>query len=128
MILLNSILVAMLWGVGTYLVLQRSFVRLLFGIVLLSNGANLAILTMSGNPFGKSAPIATPGTDPTLLVDPLPQALVLTAIVIGFAVLAFLVFLLYRIFLDWRSADIVQLFSETSPEGNPEKREERPSS
>jgi multicomponent Na+:H+ antiporter subunit C len=115
MLIPGALLVGLLFGVGTYLILQKSFVRLLFGFVLVSNGANLCVLMMSGAPTGKSEPVlaevAIPGYEANP-VDPLPQALVLTAIVIGFGMTAYLVFLLYRIFLDWKTTDAAQLEEE----------------
>ncbi len=105
MLLIGSLIVGLLFTFGTYLVLQKSFVRLLFGFVLLSNAANCMLLMMSGSPHGKAEPVLANGETSAGLVDPLPQALVLTAIVIGFGMIAFLVFLLYRIFLDWRATD-----------------------
>lgn len=73
---------AVLVGCGVYLLLERSLTRVLVGLVLLGNGVNLAFLAAGGpageSPFWGSA-------DPADMSDPLPQALVLTAIVIGFA-------------------------------------------
>jgi multicomponent Na+:H+ antiporter subunit C len=104
----TAILVGLLFGFACYLMLQASFARVLFGFVLLTNAANLFILAMSGAPRGRTAPVLLePGT---VAVDPLPQALILTAIVIGFGVLAYLVMLLYRIFLDHKTVDIRGLF------------------
>ena len=103
----TAILVGLLFGIACYLILQASFVRILFGFILLSNAANLFILAMSGRPERKSAPVVK-GEAP--YVDPLPQALILTAIVIGFGVIAYLVVLLYRTFLDQRTANARELF------------------
>jgi multicomponent Na+:H+ antiporter subunit C len=47
------------------------------------------------------------------MVDPLPQALILTAIVIGFGVAAYLVFLLYRLFLDQKTTNAAELYDES---------------
>lgn len=103
------ILIGALFTVSTYLLLQKSFVRILFGFVILSNAANLFILAMSGNPDGKRAPVLSEGPGP--FVDPLPQALVLTAIVIGFGLTIFLIMLLYRIFLDAKTTNAEKLFA-----------------
>jgi multicomponent Na+:H+ antiporter subunit C len=65
---------------------------------------------MSGRPDGKSPPVVLEGG--TAMVDPLPQALILTAIVIGFGVAAYLVFLLYRLFLDHRTTNAAELYEE----------------
>ncbi len=104
----TAILVGLLFGGACYLILQASFVRILFGFILLSNAANLFLLAMSGRPDGKAAPVVL-GNDVSY-VDPLPQALILTAIVIGFGVIAYLVVLLYRTFLDQRTANARELF------------------
>ncbi len=104
----TALLVAFLFGAATWLILQKSFVRILFGFIVLSNAANLLILAMSGDPQGKEPPITVPGA--SNMVDPLPQALVLTAIVIGFGVTAYLIFLLYRIFLDHETANQAGLY------------------
>ncbi|MCZ7637391.1 MAG: NADH-quinone oxidoreductase subunit K [Verrucomicrobia bacterium] len=111
----TALLIGALFACGTYLVLQTSFVRILFGFIVLSNAANLVLLSMSGNPSGKAAPIVplTPaGANPAALVDPLPQALILTAIVIGFGVTAYLVLLLYRLFLDQRTTNAAELYAD----------------
>lgn len=86
---------AALCGIGTYLVLQRKLSRVIIGIGLLSHGANLLLLT-SGN--RGIAPLIGSG-DPADFADPLPQALVLTAIVISFGVTALLLALAYRSWL-----------------------------
>ena len=104
----TAFLVGVLFSISTYLILQRSFVRILFGFVMLSNAVNLFVLSMSGEPVGKSAPIIFGDAGP--MVDPLPQALVLTAIVISFGVAVYLIMLLYRIFLDAGTADAATLF------------------
>lgn len=84
-----------LCGIGTYMVLQRKLSRVIIGIGLLSHGANLLLLTS-----GKrgAAPLIGSG-DPGGFADPLPQALVLTAIVISFGVTALLLALAYRSWL-----------------------------
>lgn len=110
MVLETAILVGLLFAVATFLILQKSFVRILFGFIILSNAANLFVLSMSGSPDGKDGPIVVSGHG--VMVDPLPQALILTAIVIGFGVTAYLVVLLYRIFLDHDTTNIEELFAE----------------
>ncbi|MGJ3243767.1 MAG: sodium:proton antiporter [Opitutales bacterium] len=119
MLIVGSILVGFLFGLGTYLVLQRSFVRVLFGFILISNAANLSVLHMSGRPEGLHAPVVRKQAEAALAVDPLPQALVLTAIVIGFGMAAYLVFLLYRVFLDWETTDAGELGDKPHPRLNP---------
>ena len=94
-----ALLVGVLYTVGTYLLLQRTLTRVVIGLGLLGHGANLLLLQAGGPagdvPFsGKSGG----GTAGVLggTADPLPQAMVLTAIVITFGVSAFLLALAYR--------------------------------
>ncbi|MPZ71790.1 MAG: Na(+)/H(+) antiporter subunit C [Nitriliruptorales bacterium] len=85
--------VAVLYAVGTYLLLQRTLTRIVIGLALLGHGANLLLL-LAGGPPGEPPLVgeATSG----VVSDPLPQAMALTAIVITFGVLAFLLALAYR--------------------------------
>jgi multicomponent Na+:H+ antiporter subunit C len=92
--------VGVLCGCGAYLLMERSLTRVLLGFLLLGNGVNLLLLQMGG-PAGR-APILTDGATDAMS-DPLPQALVLTAIVITFAVTAFLLAMIYR---SWRLARV----------------------
>jgi multicomponent Na+:H+ antiporter subunit C len=80
-------------GSGVYLLLERSLTRVLVGLVMLGNGVNLLFL-VAGGPAGR-APIVGRG-DPSAMSDPLPQALVLTAIVIGLGTTAFVLAMAYR--------------------------------
>lgn len=112
MTLLLALLVGAFFTGGIYLLLQRSHARLLVGLLLLSNGANLAVFVMGG--LTRSAPpLATEGemAPPPGVADPLPQALVLTAIVIGFALIAFAAVLLWRAHEATGTDDLDQLRS-----------------
>jgi multicomponent Na+:H+ antiporter subunit C len=84
---------AALIGCAVYLLLERSLTRVLVGLVMLSNGVNILFLVASGT--AGSAPIigAEPGRE---MSDPLPQALVLTAIVISLGTTAFVLAMAYR--------------------------------
>ena len=113
MLIETCILIGVMVGVSVYLILQRGFVRILFGFVLLGNAVNLLVLLASGEPQGKGVPVVEHPGVAAHAVDPLPQALVLTAIVIGFGVIAYLVVLLYRTFLDQGTADAAELFADT---------------
>lgn len=115
MVIETCLLVGLMFAVAVYLILQRGFVRILFGFVLLGNAINLLVLLASGEPRGKGVPVVDQVRGGVDAVDPLPQALVLTAIVIGFGVIAYLVVLLYRTFLDQGTADAAELFDR--PEG-----------
>lgn len=94
-----SILVGGLYAAGVYMLLRRSIVRLLVGLVLLGHAANLLIFTAAG--LTRARPPLIPDDANVLTppyADPLPQALILTAIVIGFGVLAFAIVLIYRVY------------------------------
>ncbi|CAB4553501.1 unannotated protein [freshwater metagenome] len=84
------VLIGVLFGCGTYLLLHRTLTRIVLGIGLLANGVNLLIVATSG-PSGEAPLVGRDGR-----TDSVPQALVLTAIVIGFAVTAFLLALAWR--------------------------------
>jgi multicomponent Na+:H+ antiporter subunit C len=98
-------LVGFLVAAGAYLMMSGQLVRFLFGLVLLSNAANLAIfasgrLDYAAPPFvPDGAKIPDPG-----VANALPQALILTAIVIGFGLLAFALALAFR---AWQSLGTV---------------------
>ncbi len=94
-----ALLIGLLYTVGTYLLLQRTLTRIVIGLGLISHGANLLLL-QAGGPAGAVPFIGEdgPGTAGVAggTADPLPQAMVLTAIVITFGVSAFLLALAYR--------------------------------
>jgi len=87
------IIMGILFAAGVYAMLERSLTRVLIGFLLLGNAANLFLLVVMGQPG--EAPFFGVGS-PDEMSDPLPQALTLTAIVITFAVSAFLLALIYR--------------------------------
>ena len=95
--LLISIMVGVLVATGAYLMLARNVLRFLFGMILISNAANLTIF-VSGRLTPESPPLIPKGADAPLVevANALPQALVLTAIVIGFGLFAFALTLVYR--------------------------------
>ena len=88
-----AIVVGIIFVAGTYLLLSRALLRILFGTVLLSNGTLLMLITMGKLKRG-AAPILREGV--IAYADPLPQAMILTAIVIGFAVTALIIVLSFR--------------------------------
>ena len=93
---------AALFGIGTYLLLQRKLSRIIIGLGLLTHGANLLLITAGtrGDP-----PIIGEGS-PSDFSDPLPQALALTAIVITFGVTTLLLALAYRSWLLTRDDEV----------------------
>lgn len=88
-----AVVIAVLYAVGFYLLMQRSLMRVLLGIVILGHGSNLLLQT-AGGPPGRSPMLTT--ARPEQMTDPFPQAMALTAIVITFALTAFLLALAYR--------------------------------
>jgi multicomponent Na+:H+ antiporter subunit C len=92
-----AITVGGLYGCAFYMMLRRSITKTVIGLILLSNAANLLIFLASGLTKAAPALIPTGETQPIgIVADPLAQALILTAIVIGFGVLAFAVALIHR--------------------------------
>lgn len=90
------VLVAGLYAAGVYLLTDRSLTRVLLGFLLLGNGTNVLLLSAAGAP-GRAPFVGS--SDPEGFSDPLPQALILTAIVITFGVSAFLLAVIHR---SWR--------------------------
>jgi len=87
-----------LYAAGIYLMLRRRFAQIIIGLGLLSNGTNLLIFTAGG--LTRARPPVVPDGAAVLeapYADPVPQALVLTAIVIGFGLLAFSLVLAHRV-------------------------------
>lgn len=83
-------------GIGMWLLLDRNLVRVVLGIVVLGNAINLGMLT-AGRYFGDAAPFVSADFVPPGGANALPQALVLTAIVIGFGLFVFAVSVLKRV-------------------------------
>lgn len=95
------VVIAVLYASAVYLMLERSLTRVIIGFLLAGNATNLLLLVMAGG-AGVAPIVAEDIADrvpPEQMTDPLPQALILTAIVITFGVTAFLLGLLYR---SWR--------------------------
>jgi multicomponent Na+:H+ antiporter subunit C len=92
-----AIVIGVLYAAGLYMMLRRSLFKLVLGLAMLSHGANLLIFTAAGLTRAEP-PIILSGELklPPNAADPLPQALILTAIVISFGVLAFALVLFHR--------------------------------
>ena len=99
-----------LCAAGLYMMMRRSMIKLIIGLALLSHAANLLIFTAGGLTRGRP-PLIDPGeTVPDVpYADPLPQALVLTAIVISFGLLAFALVLVHRAYQATGTDDLDQL-------------------
>lgn len=101
-----SIAIGVLFTVGVYLVLSKSLLRIILGTSLLTHGIHLLLLTMSRLKTG-AAPLL--GQEAESYVDPLPQALILTSIVISFGVTSFFFVLAYKAYQKLGTDDIEQL-------------------
>lgn len=113
MILLLAIAIGSLFGGAVYMMLRRSVVKLILGLVMLAHGVNLLIFTMGDGVRRGAPPIVdyetgavAPGT-----ADPLVQALILTAIVISFGITAFIMALAYRSTQAVKSDDLDDMAS-----------------
>lgn len=97
MTIVLALLVGLLFAASVYLMLSRTLVRYLFGLVLMGNAANLLIFAVGGLSLGEPAIIPAGLSAPNeAIANPLPQALILTAIVISFGLLAFAMVLAFR--------------------------------
>jgi multicomponent Na+:H+ antiporter subunit C len=105
--LIFAIVVGGLYAAGIYLMLQRNMVKLILGLALLSHGANLLIFT-AGGLTRAHAPLIPLETHvlATASADPVPQAFILTAIVISFGVTAFMLILVHRTHQEVGSDDL----------------------
>jgi multicomponent Na+:H+ antiporter subunit C len=101
-----SILVGIFFSVAIYLMLSRHSVRMLLGIAVLGNGVNLLLFT-NGRLAREVPPIIDMAEDvlPMTTANPLPQALILTAIVISFSFFCFLLVLTWRAFQTLKTDD-----------------------
>jgi multicomponent Na+:H+ antiporter subunit C len=123
MILLYAVTVASLFGSGVYLMLKPDLLRVVVGMVLISNAANLFIMS-AGLSMG-AAPIY-PLPEDGMVSDPLVQAMTLTAIVISFSVSALLLSLVYRVYTSHLSLDLDDLAAAEERE-EAAQEQERPS-
>jgi multicomponent Na+:H+ antiporter subunit C len=102
-----AIAIGGLYAAGIYMMLRRSVVKLIIGLALLSQAANLLIFAV-GRPGRGTPPIIPPGMAEltTPFSDPVPQALILTAIVISFGVTAFALILVKRAYQETGTDDL----------------------
>jgi multicomponent Na+:H+ antiporter subunit C len=110
---LLAIIIGILFGGSVYLMLRRDLVRIVIGLILLSNAVNLSIFTM-GRLSRENPPFIMEGSylPPEVMANPLSQALILTAIVIGFGLMAFTMALIYRTQLELDTSDSDELREE----------------
>jgi len=107
-----AVLIGLFFAAAVYLILSKAVIRMLLGIVILGNAVNLLIFT--GGRLTREVPPIVPDNAETIsgvFANPLPQALILTAIVIGFALFTFLLVLGYRAYqeLDADNTDTMRL-------------------
>ena len=102
-----SLVIGILVAAGIYLLLERHILRVLFGLIILSNAVNLGIFT-AGRLTPGQPPLVPSGAvlPPAGSANSLPQALILTAIVIGFGLLVFALILAYRAYTETGTADV----------------------
>ncbi|MBM7586245.1 multicomponent Na+:H+ antiporter subunit C [Bacillus pakistanensis] len=105
--ILMAIVIGFLFMSAVYLMLSKSLLRIIIGTGLLSHGAHLLILSVSGLKDKAAAPLL--GEHAKDYVDPLPQALILTAIVISFGVTAFFLVLAYRAYQELGTDNVDQM-------------------
>lgn len=123
MILILSLAVAVLFGAGSFLMLKRDLVRVVVGMMLISNAANLFIMS-AGLSRGR-APIH-PFPETATVSDPLVQAMTLTAIVIGFGTSALVLGLVYRVYTSHLSLDLEDISDAEELEEAELERERQP--
>ncbi len=107
--LLLAISIGLLYAAGIFMILRRSLVRLILGLILLGNGANLLIFLLGRIEKGKPPVIPEGSTILEAYADPLPQALILTAIVISFGLQAFAIILVKRAYRVVKTDDIDEM-------------------
>ena len=113
--LVLAILAGVLYATGLYLLLRRRLAQLIIGLSLLSNGSNILILAAAGVTRAKPPIVEHPALRADQFADPVPQSLILTAIVIGFGVLAFALVLAHRVHRSAGSDDIDMIGPDVAP-------------
>ena len=102
-----AIVIGALYAAAIYLMLRRSLAKLIIGLSMLTNATNLLIFTVGGLTRARPPLVPEGTTQPAPpYADPIPQSLILTAIVIGFGVLAFMMVLAYRTYAVVGSDDL----------------------
>jgi multicomponent Na+:H+ antiporter subunit C len=109
MLFLFAILVGILYGAAVYMLLRRNIFKLILGLIFLGHATNLLLFVAGGLTAGKPAFLRGVAGETAAMSDPLPQALILTAIVIGLGVTAFALTLVYRFYKVTQTVDFDQL-------------------
>ena len=121
MILLSALVFAVVFASGTFLLLQRDILRVVVGIILVSNSAVFFIIS-SGLTRGDAPIYPLEGT----ASDPLVQAMALTALVIGFGVAALLLAMVYRLYASHATVDAEEIADLEMREAEALERGENP--
>lgn len=113
MVAVMAFVIGSLFAGAAYLMLRRSVVKLILGVILLSHGANLLIFLMGDGVRTGAPAFIDKATEevPAVWSDPLAQALILTAIVISFGILSFVLALAYRVDQTVKSDDLDDMVS-----------------
>lgn len=111
-----AVAVGLLLFGGIMFILQRGLVGLVFGVLLIGNAINTAIFISSAPKVGQFSFVDNIETSGYAANDPVPQALVLTAIVIGFAILAFMIALVKKMMVSWPGVQTSDLIAEETDE------------
>ena len=108
---LLAVVIGVLYAAAVYMLLRRSIAKLIIGLALLSHAVNLLIFTAGKAQESRPPVLFEPSMTASLAntADPLPQALILTAIVINFGLVAFVVTLLHRSAQSTGNDDLEQL-------------------
>ena len=104
-------IIGLLYSAGLYMILRRSLVKVIIGLIFLGHAANMLIFTVGKITKGVPAFIGESGSAPEQFADPLPQALILTAIVISFGVQAFIIVLFKKAFQTTGTDDLDEMRS-----------------
>ncbi|MMZ59378.1 Na(+)/H(+) antiporter subunit C [compost metagenome] len=109
--IIMSVAVGLLFMVGVYLILSKSLLRIILGTSLLSHGVHLLLMTMA-----RLKTVAAPllGEHASNYVDPVPQALILTSIVISFGVTSYFFVLAYKAYQKLGTDDMEELREEAN--------------
>lgn len=110
--LVLAVFAGVMFSCGTYLMLRRDMIKLIMGTLIFSQAANVYLVSMGG--FTGKAPVLSHGGrhGNVASTDPLVQALVLTAIVIGFGTTAFALVLAFRVYEEHGTIDLEKIRGE----------------
>ncbi len=118
-----SLAISVIFGAGAYPLLQRNLIRVVLGIILISNAANLFIVAAG---VSRGQPPIHPLSGASPVSDPLVQAMVLTAIVISSSVATLLLTLSYRLYTSHQSIDVEDIARAETEAAEALERDEEP--